>query len=135
MHMAGCFLHWAEGAKSRHQLQFSNSDPEMHRFFIRFVRSYFDVGDERFRVWCNLFADHAERQHDVEQFWLDVLRLPGSCLTKSTINVYSRHSRRKRRNVLPYGTCRLTVSSTAIVHHVYGALQEYADFERPEWLG
>ena len=38
-------------------------------------------------------------------------------------------------NKLPYGTCRLSVHSTAIVQHIYGAIQEYAGFDRPEWLG
>jgi hypothetical protein len=37
-------------------------------------------------------------------------------------------------NRLPYGTCRLSVHSTAIVQHIYGAIQEYAGFDRPEWL-
>ncbi len=59
----------------------------------------------------------------------------GPCLTKSTVNVYSKYSQKKRTNKLPYGTCRLSVHSTAIVQHIYGAIQEYAGFDRPEWLG
>jgi hypothetical protein len=49
--------------------------------------------------------------------------------------VYSRHSKRKRLNKLPYGTCRLTVCDVRIAQHLYGAIQEYGGFERPEWLG
>jgi hypothetical protein len=48
--------------------------------------------------------------------------------------VYSKYSKRKRVGRLPYGTCRLSVHSTAIVQHIYGAIQEYAGFDRPEWL-
>lgn len=107
----------------------------MLRFFIGFLRTYFDIGENQFRVWCNLFADHAARQCEIEAFWLDVLELPQACLTKSTVNVYSRHSKRKRLNMLPYGTCRLTVHSTQVLQHIYGAIQEYGGFERPEWLG
>ena len=54
---------------------------------------------------------------------------------KSTVNAYSRDSRRKRLNMLPYGTCRVTVHSTRIVQSLYGAIQEYGQFSRPEWLG
>lgn len=132
---AGCMLFWAEGSKARNTLQFSNSDPEMMRLFIRFLRTFFDVGDERFRARCNLFADHLAQQEEVEEFWLRQLGLPRSCLTKSTINRYSKSSQRKRVRMLPYGTCCLSVHSTRIVQSLYGAIQEYGQFSRPEWLG
>jgi hypothetical protein len=128
-------LYWAEGAKRRNTAALSNSDPELIRYFLAFLRAYFDVSDEKVRVWCNLFADHLERQQEIEQFWLSLLELPRSCLTRSTVNVYSRYSQRKRVNVLPYGTCRISVCSTAVVQHIYGAIQEYAGFDRPGWLG
>jgi len=48
--------------------------------------------------------DHVERQREVEQFWLEKLELPRTCLRKSTVNVYSRYSKRRRLNKLPYGT-------------------------------
>jgi hypothetical protein len=93
------------------------------------------VPDERFRVACNLFADHLARQQAIEQFWLDTLELPRSCLRKSMVNVYSKYSQRKRRGRLPYGTCKLVVCDTTVVQSIYGAIQEYAGFDRPAWLG
>jgi hypothetical protein len=135
LHLAGSMLYWAEGSKRRNHVRLSNSDPEMLRFFARFLRECYGVPDDRMRVWCNLFADHAERQREVEDFWLDVVELPRTCLTRSTVNRYSSWSKRKRLNVLPYGTCRLSVSSTALVQSIFGAIQEYGGFERPEWLG
>ena len=35
---------------------------------------------------------------------------------------------------LRLGTARLVVNSTWITQSLYGAIQEYAGFERPEWL-
>lgn len=102
---------------------------------MRFLREQYDVRDEALRIDCNLFADHLERQKEIEQFWLDLLELPSSCLRKSKVNVYSKHSQKKRRNRLPYGTVRISVHSTEIVQSIYGAIQEYGGFERPEWLG
>ena len=128
-------LYWAEGSKERNNVGLSNSDPEVVRFFLAFLRAYFGVPNEKVRLQCNLFADHVERQGEIEQFWLDVLDLPRTCLTKSMVNTYSKYSLKKRMNKLPYGTCRLSVHSTAIVQHIYGAIQEYAGFDRPEWLG
>ena len=127
-------LFWAEGGRNRNTVRFSNCDPAMVRFFLHFLRTYFDVPSERVRVWCNFFADHLARQREIEQFWLDVLELPDSCLTKSTINLYSKHSAKKRTNKLPYGTCRVTVHDTRIVQSLYGSIQEYAGFTREAWL-
>jgi hypothetical protein len=33
------------------------------------------------------------------------------------------------------GSAALVVCDTSIVQSIYGAIQEYAGFERPEWLG
>jgi hypothetical protein len=85
-------------------------------------------------IHCNLFADHLARQREIEQFWLDTLQLPPTALRKSIVNVYSKYSQKKRDNKLPYGTCRLVVHSTEIVQTIYGSIQEYGGFDRPEWL-
>ena len=136
LHVAGVMLYWAEGDKgSRNAARLSNSDPELLRLFVRFLRECFGVHDRKVRVTCHLFADHLERQRDIEQFWLDTLELPRACLCKSVVNVYSKYSQKKRKNRLPYGTVRVTVHSTEIVQSIYGAIQEYAGFERPQWLG
>jgi hypothetical protein len=115
MHVAGCMLYWAEGSRSRNQIRFTNSDPEMVRFFSTFLRRYFHLRDGDIRVTCNLFADHVERQREIEQFWLDIVGLPETSLCKSTVNTYSKYSKKKRQNKLPYGTCRVTVNRTRIV--------------------
>lgn len=134
LHVAGCMLYWAEGAKNRNQLRFTNSDPKMIAFFVEFLRRYFSVADENVKITCNLFADHLDRQREIEQFWLDALRLPRSSLCRSTVNVYSKYSKKKRKNKLPYGTCRVVVSKTRVVQSIFGAIQEYADFDRERWL-
>lgn len=107
LYVAGCMLYWAEGAKRRNTVELSNADPEVIRFFARFLRDCFGVRNDRMRVACHLFADHVARQREVEQFWLDVAGLPRSSLRKSMVNHYSRSSQRKRTNRLPYGTCKL----------------------------
>lgn len=134
LHAMGCMLYWAEGSRDRHAMRFTNSDPAMVAFFLRFLRRSFEVPSGRVRITCNLFADHAERQHEIECFWLRTLDLPPVCLRTSTVNRYSKYSQKKRRNRLPYGTCRLEVCDTSLVQHIYGAIQEYAVFDREEWV-
>jgi transposase-like protein len=125
LYVAGCMLYWAEGAKRRNAVEFSNADPEVIRLFGRFVRECFGATDEQMRVSCHLFADHVDKQREIEQFWLDLLELPRKCLRKSFVNHYSRSSQRKRTNKLPYGTCKLVVHSTEVVQMIYGSIQEF----------
>jgi len=134
MFFAGCVLYWAEGARNRNTLRFTNSDPEMIRFFVGFVRTSFDLQAEVFRLTCNLFADHIERQREIEDFWLRRAELPRACLRKSTVNRYSKYSQKKRQNKLPYGTCRVSVSRTRVVQTIFGAIQEIGGFTREAWL-
>jgi transcriptional regulator with XRE-family HTH domain len=131
---AGCMLHWAEGEKCRGRVAVSNSDVELLRVFAAFLRRHFDVQDEAMRVHCFLFADHLEQQRAIEDHWLEGLALPRTALMKSTVNTYSKYSQKKRVNKLPYGTCSLIVHSTRIVQTIYGSIQEYGGFERPDWL-
>ena len=50
------------------------------------------------------------------------------------MNAYSRQSKRKRVNMLPYGTARISLNRTSVLQSIYGAIQEYAGIARPEWL-
>ena len=127
-------LFWGEGSKERNSVVVTNSDPELLAFFVRFVRREFGVDNDAIAIHCNLFADHRSRQREIEDFWLRTLDLPRSALRKSMVNVYSKYSQKKRDNKLPYGTCRLVVHSTEIVQTIYGSIQEYGGFDRPEWL-
>ena len=131
---AGCMLYWAEGSKRRNVVKLTNSDPELVRYFAGFLRSHFSVDNGRFAVYCNLFADHVGRQREIEDFWLEELGLDRRSLRKSTVNTYSKYSKRKRVNTLPYGTTALVVCDTRIAHTIYGSIQELGGFDRPEWL-
>ncbi len=38
VYLGGCTLYWAEGSKYRNRVVFTNTDVEMHRAFLRFLR-------------------------------------------------------------------------------------------------
>lgn len=127
-------LYWAEGSKERNQLQFSNSDPAMGRFFVDFLKQHFDLVPDDIRITCHLYADHLEKQREIERFWLETLGLTPKSLRKSVVNVYSKYSKRKRVGNLPYGTCRVVVSKTRVAQTIYGGIQEIGGFTREAWL-
>ena len=70
-----------------------------------------------------------------ERYWLDALSLPLPCLRKAAANMLPRSSTGQAKGKLPYGVATLTVNSTRVVQHIFGAIQEYGDFKEPRWLG
>lgn len=128
-------LYWAEGAKSRSDLQFVNSDPAMVAVFVRFLQRCYGIEPAAIRLRVALFEDHAAAERRIEDFWLTTAGLPQSSLRRSIVNRYSRTSNRRRIGRLPYGTCRIALHRAAVVQSIFGAIQEYGGFDRPEWLG
>ena len=70
---------------------------------------------------------------EIEAWWLAELGLPASTLRAATVKPPVERVP-LGRNVLLYGTARLCVHSAFLVQSFYGAIQEYAGFDRPEWL-
>jgi hypothetical protein len=62
---------------------------------------------------------------------LDPLFLAG-CKRAAIVNRASRSSKRVQKPLI-HGTARIVVNSTRLVQSIYGAIQEYAGIERPEW--
>lgn len=135
LHMAGCMLYWAEGAKSRNALTFANSDPGMIRFFCRFLVNGLGVAPERLRIRLNVYTNNGRSITEIESYWLKLLDLPRSTLRGHTLNHRPTSSSGRKKNKLPNGVCTLTVArSTRELQHIYGAIQEYAGIDEPSWL-
>jgi transposase-like protein len=133
LHLMGCMLYWAEGAKSRNAVAFVNSDPFMVSTFLRFLRECYGVQDEQVALVCNCFVNNGLSLEEIQDWWLRTLRLPRSSLRKPVVNRPSSAGSASRRTLV-YGTVRITVCSTRIVQSIYGAIQEYAGMDRPEWV-
>jgi transposase len=133
LHIAGCMLFWAEGKKNKNILSLINSDPDMLVFFERFLRESLGARKEDMALHIHCYTNNGVSLEEIEQYWLDFLSLPRSCLRKSTVNVQPSSSKQKGRKLI-YGVCDLSVYQTRLVQHVYGAIQEYAGIDKPEWL-
>jgi transcriptional regulator with XRE-family HTH domain len=134
LHAQGCMLYWAEGAKCRNVVVFTNSDPDMLELFLRFLRHCYDVSVDAVALSVNCHVRGDDDPATITRWWLRRLGLPDGCARSPTVNQPSVASRRRRGHVLPYGTARLAVYSTFIVQSIFGAIQEYAGASRPEWV-
>jgi hypothetical protein len=134
LHLAGCMLYWADGAKDRNVVQFVNSDVAMLRFFRRFLTEALGVSPSDITIRLNVYTGNGLSIEQIERHWLDALDLPPSCIRAHSVNYLPTSSSGKKKNKLPYGVCDLRVNATHLVQHIYGAIQEYAGFEEPRWL-
>lgn len=126
-------LYWGEGGKDPNVVRLSNADPHLIRFFVRFLREACGVPDEQIRLTAHCHTD-VRSVAEIEAYWSRVAGLPPTSFTKSIVNHVSRASSGKRRGLLPYGTLRVCVCRTDVLHRIYGAIQELGGFDSVEWL-
>jgi hypothetical protein len=134
LRQAGCMLFWAEGAKRRNTIQFTNSDPHMLAFFRRFLVEAMAIELDEIAMSINVYTNNGMAIEEIERYWLDLLELPTSSVRKHMLNNMPTSSSGRARNKLPYGVVTLNVHSTWMVQHIYGAIQEYAGFDEPAWV-
>lgn len=106
----GTCLYWAEGGKSQKNRSFSfwNSDPQMVRVMLAFLRNVCKIPEERFRGHINL---HIHLNAEVaEKYWSSISGIPISQFYKTT-KIVSRASK-NTRDTLPYGTFSIQIGST-----------------------
>lgn len=134
LHLMGCMLYWAEGYKSVNDTDFTNSNPNMMQLFIKFLRSI-NIKDEDMTVYIHCYINNNLSVGDIENYWLNLLELPKSCLRKTMANKTPKSSTGKKANKLLYGVCKIRVHKVEVVQHIYGAIQEYIGVDVPEWIG
>ena len=130
LHLAGCMLYWAEGAKSPNNIVFVNSDPNMMLMFMHFLREELLVSEELMILRIHCHTEDVVDQQGIERYWLDLLGLNDTCLRRTLVKQGSE----KSKNVLKNGICSIRVHRVEYVQHIYGAIQEYAGFDNPAWL-
>lgn len=130
LHLKGCMLYWAEGSKDRNRLEFVNSDIHMMALFVKFLRHELKVTNDIISIRITCHATQQEKINMIEAFWLQLLKLPKKALRKTQIKIGTT----SRRNKLKYGMCSIRVDRTELVQHIFGAIQEYGNFETDDWL-
>lgn len=70
--IAGAALYWAEGFKKDNRLGFANSDPNMIKFFLRWLIESCGVPKKAVRLRVGLNISHKDRIKEVEKYWSEV---------------------------------------------------------------
>lgn len=103
--IAGVMIYWGEGDKvSKHGFRVTNSDPQLLRIFLTFLRQICGNDEDRIRAWILLYPDLNKEK--CENYWSRQLGLSRKNFTKS-ITIQGRHKTRK----VTHGICTLSYSS------------------------
>jgi hypothetical protein len=110
--IAGIALYWGEGFKNQHEhrLGFCNSDPEMIRFYIKWLKKSLGVKKESLIVRLTLNESYKDRAEDIESYWLKITGISKSQFTKT---FYQKTKWKKQYNNQDYhGVLRVHVKKS-----------------------
>ena len=121
LRVAGTMLYWAEGAKiGSNNIKFVNSDPDMIKLFLRFLRDICGIHEERLKPLLHLY--HDQDRHKLEKFWSGVAKIPLTRFNKSHIHQGKIGTYRKKS---PYGTIALNYSDKKLLGKILSWIEEY----------
>jgi hypothetical protein len=81
LRMAGIALYAGEGSKTDGAVGFANTNPQMTRLFLRWLRSEFDIDETRLRV--RLYLHQGLDLDAAVAFWAEVTSIPSSQFGKA----------------------------------------------------
>ena len=114
--VAGVAMYWSEGvtAPSRDEVSFSNSDPKMILFMLKWFKNICKISNDRFSVQIRINQIHKSRIKEIESYWSRLLGIPLSQFTKTIL------IKTKLKKVYPnyknyYGTIRLRIRAGTLL--------------------
>ena len=119
--IAGTMLYWAEGTKSEKSfgIDFANSDPEMVRIFVKFLRTIFTLDEKRLRLHLYCYAD--QDISSLISFWCSITGVPASQLTKP----YVRQDFRENGRKMLHGLIHIRYNDKKLLWEMKKMIEEY----------
>lgn len=73
---SGIALYWAEGFKKDNMVGFSNSDPTMILFFVRWLESCCSISKDRLKLRVGVNESYRKKVKTIEGYWSRSLNIP-----------------------------------------------------------
>ncbi len=102
--LAGIALYWGEGSKK--QVGFSNSDPKIIKFMMKWFRKVHQVPDEKINLTLYLYPEQDEQ--NLKEYWSEVTDLPLDQFYKSIFKqkgVYQKDAQDEYKGTLKIRIC------------------------------
>jgi len=116
-------LYWAEGAKNKGaRIEFTNSDPNMIKAFLYFLRNGFDIDETGLRINMHIHDYHDEIIQ--KEFWSKIAKIP----TSQFYRTYKKPSTHTNMRKNYPGCVRISYKSSNVgrqIKAIYKAMSMY----------
>jgi hypothetical protein len=120
--LAGIMLYWAEGSKGgkNNTVDFCNSNPEMIKVFLKFLRNICNIDEKRLRV---LIYCHSNQDIDVLlNYWYKLTKIPLNQFVKP----YVRHDyNESKKDKMKYGVVHIRYSDKKLLLKLKDWVKDY----------
>lgn len=120
--LIGTALYWAEGGKTQRMVRFSNGDPEMIIFMMRYFREVCKVPEHKFTGHIHIHENLDVQK--AEEYWSGVSGVDQQKFYK-TYNKKNTSSKNKRKT-LPYGVFDIYVLDVKLFLKIQGWIEGIA---------
>jgi len=116
--IAGIMLYASEGTKIDKGCCFSNSDPKMIKFMVKWFKEFGAVNNDRMRgaIWLHENLNEKEAKN----FWASVTKIPLDHFYKTYIAKDKIKSKKIRKNKHNYGVFSLYINDISLLRKIMG---------------
>jgi len=121
--ISGLVLYLAEGGKTNnYTVSLANTDSRIIKFFVKWLRVFFQVPRSRLRAHLHLYEDMDIAKET--EFWKNELSFKGSQFYKPYVTKLKRASFLYKES-FRHGTCSVMVSNTELKRRIMMAIKAY----------
>lgn len=126
---AGLALYSAEGAKKSRRVMFTNSDPKIIKFMIKWFRRFYKISTKQLTCSVLINISHKERENEIIKFWSSRIGIPFGNFRKTKF-VTSKSKKIYENSNEYYGTFTFSVRKSAdlcykILGQIHGMMSKY----------
>lgn len=118
--IAGIMLYWAEGTLKGNTVDFSNSNPEIIKIFLKFLREICGVKEERLRIY--LYTYSYQDIEKIKLYWHKITKIKLSQFTKPYIRKGNLNLSKRK---LPHGLLHVRYNDKRLLGLIKSWIDEY----------
>jgi len=121
--IAGLMLYWAEGTFLGNTVDLANSNPEIIKIFLRFLRKICGIKEERLRIY--VYGYHDQDISELMHYWSNITEVPLTQFTKPFIRKGHVHASGR---ILRHGLIHVRYSDKRLLCSLKSWLDEFVSW-------
>lgn len=118
--VAGIMLYWGEGTKGNGSVRFANSDPDMIKLFLVFLRTVCGIHEDRLTALIHYYPD--QDIVDLRKFWISITHIHEKRFNREYMHI-GKTGTYKKKSV--YGTLALSYCDKKLLNQLVSWIDEY----------